>query len=102
MSNPFVTDPSLGLLSALNITTNTILTTSGVNMPGMVATVSIPVGGSAAGTINDVNTIAGALPANAIMALPTTGGIMPARMATTNGIVIIPGTGQTVCVWFSK
>jgi hypothetical protein len=103
MSNPFVSDPSLGLLSALGISGSAqILTPSGVVTPGFIATVSITVAGSAAGSINDSSTVGGASASNAIMALPNTIGVILIRWPCSSGIVVTPGTGQTVSVSYSK
>lgn len=103
MSNPFVTDPSLGLLTALGISgAGQILTPSGTPTPSFVSTVTITVAGSAAGTLNDASTVAGANAGNVIMTLPNATGVIPIRWPCTNGIVVVPGTGQTLSISYSK
>ena len=66
---------------------------------GRVAMVSIVVGGSSSGIIYDVNNVA--LTTNPIFTIPDTPGIIFVNLPVVNGIVVVPGTGQTVSVSFS-
>ena len=66
---------------------------------GRVAMVSIIVGGSGSGTIYDTNNAA--LTNNPIFTIPDTPGIMFVNLPVVNGIVVVPGTGQTVSVSYS-
>lgn len=67
--------------------------------PGRVATISIIAGGSAAGTIYDTNNAS--LTNNPIFTIPTTAGVTFINLPVVNGIVVAPGTGQTVSVSYS-
>jgi hypothetical protein len=87
---------SYGLVLVTNITSAVVLKT----VPGFIATVSILVAG-AAGTINDCTTTGAASAANAIVALPAAVGVISVRGKTNAGIVVTPGAGQTIAVWYS-
>jgi hypothetical protein len=49
MGSPYVSDPSIGFLTQLNITTPTLVAAGA----GLVVSVSVVVPGRAAGTVND-------------------------------------------------
>ena len=66
---------------------------------GRVAMVSIIIGGSNSGTIYDTNNAS--LTNNPIFTIPDTPGIIFVNLPVVNGIVVVPGTGQTVSVSFS-
>lgn len=66
---------------------------------GRIASVSVVSGGSAAGYVYDVNNVAST--ANAIYTIPTTEGVYVVNFPFSNGLVVAPGTGQTVSVSFS-
>lgn len=80
----------------LNITAATVVKASA----GQVVTISVLVAGSAAGTVNDCATTGAAAAANAICPTPTTVGIYPVNFPATTGIVVTPGTGQTLAISF--
>jgi hypothetical protein len=82
---------------SLNITANTVVKPT----PGFVVRVSVVVAGSAAGTINDAATVAAAVTANVIAAIPATVGTYSIEFPATSGIVIKPGSGQTIAVSFN-
>lgn len=86
--------PLSGRLSTLNITGATVIKAT----PGRVFKVSVIVGGSAAGTINDVATTAAAASTNQIGTAPTTVGTTDFNWPCAAGIVVVPGTGQTLAV----
>lgn len=69
--------------------------------PGRCVTVSVIVAGSAAGTANDVTNTAGAAVANQFGTIPNTVGIYKFDWPCLSGIVVVPGTGQTVSVAFN-
>lgn len=100
MGNPFVSDPSLGPLSPANITAPTLV----AGKSSFLSSISILVAGSASGTINDASSVAAAQAdsTTAKIALPMTAGIIPARWSFNNGIVVLPGTGQTIAVTFAE
>jgi hypothetical protein len=78
----------------LNITANTVIKASN----GNIATVSVVVAGTAAGSIHDAATVAAAVTANQVAALPATAGPLAINFPVTSGIVVKPGTGQTIAV----
>ena len=66
---------------------------------GRVAVVSVIVAGSAAGKIYDANSAS--LTSGPIYEIPTTVGVTFVNLPVVNGIVVAPGTGQTVSVSYS-
>lgn len=83
-----------GLKSAKNLTAATLVQV-GV---GRAAKVSVLVAGSAAGTVNDCATTGAAAVANEIMVIPNTVGVYDLDWPMGLGLVVVPGTGQTVAV----
>ncbi|MDE2471884.1 MAG: hypothetical protein KGL35_24950 [Bradyrhizobium sp.] len=79
--------------TTLNITVATLIKAA----PGMLVSFSVNVAG-AAGTINDAATVGAAAAANAICATPAAveAVFFPAKFQ--NGLVVVPGAGQTVTV----
>jgi hypothetical protein len=70
--------------------------------PGTIYQVNVIVAGSTVGTVNDCATTGAAAVANQIATIPDTVGnyaVGPFPMET--GIVIVPGTGQTVSVSYA-
>jgi hypothetical protein len=90
----------VGSKSALNLTAATLLDTTGVSSyaPRRVSHVHVLVAGSAPGSVNDSATIAGASAANQVFAIPIVTGVYIIDFPMINGIVVTPGTGQTVAV----
>ena len=88
-----------GLKSVLNITAATLVKASA----GRLATISVLVVGTTVGSANDSATVAGAAPANQIAVIPEAVTTSPLVMnfPCKNGIVVTPGTGQTLAVSFS-
>lgn len=84
-----------GIQVANGITTTTLVTTK----PGRLKKVSVVVAGSAAGVSYDSNSTAAL--ANPICALLATAGVYDIDIPFVNGLVIVPGTGQTVTVSYS-
>lgn len=84
-----------GLLTAEGITSTTLVQAG----QGRVATVSIVVGGSVNGTIYDCSTIA--LLKNPIYTIPDTIGIVFVNLPVSLGIVVVPGSGQTISISYS-
>ncbi len=83
-----------GLFTHLNITAATVVKAS----PGRVCRVSVVVAGSTAGTVNDVLTTGGAAATNQVATIPDVVGNYSIEMPCLTGIVVVPGTGQTVAV----
>ena len=65
---------------------------------GRVCRVSVLVAGSAAGAVNDCATTGAAAVANQIGTIPATAGTISIDMPCATGMVIVPGTGQTLAV----
>ena len=83
-----------GMKTAKNLTAATVVQ-GGI---GRIAKVSVIVAGSAVGTVNDVLTTAAAAVGNQLAVIPNTIGVYDVDMPCGLGIVIVPGTGQTVAV----
>jgi hypothetical protein len=92
-----------GPQTLLGITSPTVVKTT----PGNVINVSVIVDGTTPGTVNDANTTASANNSNAITTLPSPSGqqsildITQVMFPCKVGIVVIPGTGQTIAICFS-
>lgn len=96
---PITATPGLpgGTSAALDITAATVVKAT----PGICVKVSVVVAGSSAGTVNDAATTGAAAPANQFGTLPTTAGTQDFDWPCGTGIVVVPGTGQTVAVSFT-
>lgn len=77
--------------------TSTALVTTG---QGRLASVSVVVAGSAAGTIYD-SAATGSL-TNALAVVGNTAGVSVMNLPYNNGLVVVPGTGMTVVVTYSE
>ncbi len=66
---------------------------------GRICTVIVVVGGSGAGAIYDANSAAATT--GQVFAIPTTAGVTVLNFPVSNGIVVAPGTGQTISVSYS-
>lgn len=84
-----------GISTAEALTAQTVVKTSA----GRVASVSVIVAGSAPGTLYDASqpniTLA------PIYVIPNTIGVFVVNLPTDTGLVVVPGTGQTVTVSWS-
>lgn len=80
-----------------NITAATVVKASA----GRVARVVVLVAGSATGTVNDLATTSGAAVANQVFTIPDALGSYEVDVPTSVGILVVPGTGQTLAVSFS-
>ena len=84
-----------GAQNAPNITTTTLV----AMQAGRLCTVSVIAGGSATGSIYDSNSVGGTT--RPLYVIPTTVGVYRVNLPTTYGILVAPGTGQTVTISFS-
>lgn len=92
-----------GKSSALNITAAAVVATVPADFAlgqGRLARVQVLVAGSAAGAAYDSTSTTGNTAANQIAAWPNTVGSYLVDMPFLKGLVIAPGTGQTVAVSF--
>ena len=69
---------------------------------GRLLSFSVVVAGTANGTIYNSGTPTGGSASNALVATPTTVGVYSANMIFTDGLVISPGTGQSINVTYSQ
>ena len=90
----------VGSKSALNITAAALLDTTGVSSytPRRVSHVHVLIAGSTPGSVNDAATIAAAASTNQVYAIPNVVGIYLVDFPVFNGLVVTPGTGQTLAV----
>jgi hypothetical protein len=86
-----------GIFQVYNITAATVIKAT----RGYIARVSVIVAGSAVGTINDCATTGAAAVGNQVGVIPNTVGILSYGFPCATGIVIVPGTGQTVAVSYA-
>ncbi len=84
-----------GILNASGLTASTVVKSSA----GRVAIVSVIVGGSATGTVYDGATATATT--KPLYTIPTTAGAYVVNLPASFGILVSPGTGQTVTVSYS-
>ena len=77
-----------------NITSATVVKAAA----GQVYKVSVIIAGSTPGTLNDTTTTGGATASNEIAVIPNTVGVYDVNWPANTGIVVVPGTGQTVSI----
>lgn len=89
-----------GSKSALNLTAATLVSATNSNSyaPRRVSRINVLVAGTAPGSVNDSATIAGASASNQVFSIPNVVGSYLLDFPMLAGIVVTPGTGQTVCV----
>jgi len=84
------------------VTSATVTTTTQIVVgAGRLVNVSVVVAGTTSGLIHNAASTGAAAAANALVAVPTTVGVHPANQLFTNGLVIVPGTGQSLNVTYS-
>ena len=92
---------SPGAKSALNVTGPAVVI-SAKNATsysgGRCAKIIVTVAGTTTGAAYDAATVAGAVAANLIFVIPNVSGIYLVDFPYLNGLLIVPGTGQTVSV----
>src|SRR4051812_38454236 len=64
-------------------------------------TVTVVVAGSAPGTLNDIGTTGGAAAGNQFFSIPNVVGSYVVDWPILVGLVVVPGTGQTVSISYS-
>lgn len=94
--NP-ITPRQGGSASKLNITAATVVKAT----PGTVYRVSVNTAGSAAGGVYDAAATSGNSAANLIAGIPNTAGVITLEFPCSNGILVVPGTGQVLSVSFA-
>jgi hypothetical protein len=87
----------LGTQTSVTVTAATVIYVGA----GYLVNFSVVVAGSTAGTISNVNAVASVAAANALCAIPATIGIVKLGQVFSTGLVVTPGTGQSVNVTYS-
>jgi hypothetical protein len=85
-----------GTQTSATVTTSTFL----VSGSGYVVNFAVVVAGSSAGTINNANATGSTAASNVLCTIPTTVGVYQTGQAFTSGLVIVPGTGQSINVTY--
>ena len=91
-----VTITATSLATALNVSANTLVKAGS----GRIARINVTTAGSAAGSVNDSDTVANAAAANLIFSIPNVVGSYSVEFPVFLGLVVKPGTGQVVSVSF--
>ena len=86
-----------GSNTSATVTAQTLVITG----KGYLVNFSVVAAGTTAGTINNAGTTALAGAANALCATPTTIGVYPCGLVFTTGLVITPGTGQSINITYT-
>jgi hypothetical protein len=68
---------------------------------GRLINYAVTVAGSAAGTINNAATTSAVAASNVMVTAPATLGVYPCGQAFSYGLVIVPGSGQSINVTYS-
>ena len=87
----------LGTQTSLTVTTATVIFTG----PGYLVNFAVVVAGTGAGLIYDFNSTTSPPAADALCATPTTVGVVKTGQVFTTGLVVVPGTGQSINVTYS-
>jgi hypothetical protein len=88
----------VGTATSATVTAPTLVATGA----GTLVSVSVVVAGTATGFIHNAAATGAAVAANAMVAAPNTIGVYPAGTVFSAGLVIAPGTGQSLCVTYSQ
>ncbi len=88
---------SQGTITSATVTTSTLI----VAGKGYIVNFAVTVAGSTAGTIYNSASVAGAAAANALCVVPSAVGVTQTGQNFSNGLVIVPGTGQSINVTYA-
>ena len=88
---------TVAVSTSTTVTSETLV----VSGKGTLVNYSVVVAGSGAGAIYNANAIAGANAANALTQVPATAGVAPCNLAFGLGLVVSPGTGQSINVTYA-
>lgn len=86
-----------GKVTSSTVTSQTIIVTGS----GRLVNISVIAAGTTLGQVNNAQTIPLLSASNAIVAIPNTVGVYQCGCAFTNGLIVTPGTGQSVNVTYS-
>ena len=87
----------LGTVTSATVTAATLVVTG----KGYLVNVSVVVAGSASGLVSNYTASTSVPASSALMATPATVGIYRSGQVFTSGLVITPGTGQSINVTYS-
>lgn len=87
----------MGNKSYLGVTSDSLIASG----TGRLVNLTITDAGSAEGAVYDAATVQEADASNMIAVIPTTTGIMTLNFPFTNGLVVKPGTGQSISLTYS-
>ena len=87
---------SQGTFTSATVTANTLV----VAGRGYLVSWTVLDAGSTAGTIYNYNVVTGFAAPNALCSTGSVVGVFPAGLVFTNGLVIVPGTGQSINVTY--
>jgi len=88
---------SLGTQTSVTVTTATVIYVG----KGYLVNFSVVVAGSTVGTISNAGDLTTVAAANALCAVPNTVGVVKLGQVFLTGLVVTPGTGQSVNVTYS-
>lgn len=86
-----------GKTTSATVTAQTVIATG----QGRLVNISVVVAGTTAGTVNNAQIVANITAANVVVAIPNTIGVYQCGCNFTNGLIVTPGTGQSVNVTYS-
>jgi hypothetical protein len=86
-----------GTNTSATVTASTLI----VSGPGRLVNVAVVVAGSAVGTVYNAASTSAAAAANALVSAPNTAGVVQVGSVFSNGLVVTPGTGQSLNVTYS-
>jgi hypothetical protein len=86
-----------GTQTSATVTASTLV----ISGSGYLVNYAVVVAGSATGTINNASTTALAAAGNVLCATPATVGVYQTGQFFNAGLVIVPGTGQSINVTYS-
>jgi hypothetical protein len=86
----------LGNVTSTTITSSTLVATGSGRLVNFVVLVA----GTGNGAIYNTTNSASPPAANELVVIPQTIGVYPVGAAFTNGLLVVPGTGQTVTVTY--
>jgi hypothetical protein len=86
-----------GAVTSATVTASTVVFSG----KGYLVNFAVVVAGSASGLINNASSTVAPAATNALCATPNTVGIYPVGMVFTNGLTIVPGTGQSINVTYT-
>ena len=91
------TTRSLGTQTSVTVTAATLIYVG----KGYLVNFSVVVAGTTAGTISNTGAVSTVAAANALCAIPATVGVVKLGQVFSTGLVVTPGTGQSVNVTYS-